>query len=158
MNIFGNVHLGYVVIETARFSDWRRFGRDAIGMHLDETLRDVMRFRLDDNACRFLLQRGPAEDVTALGWQVDDHRTFDEILTRVTEHGVPAREGGAEEAELRGVERLMRFPGPNGLTQEIFTSARRGDTPLGMVARGGFVTGEGGIGHVAVTSKKPHQM
>ena len=25
-----------------------------------------MRFRLDDNECRFLLQRGPAEDVTAL--------------------------------------------------------------------------------------------
>ena len=69
MNIFGNVHLGYIVIETDRFADWRRFGRDAIGMHLDETLRDVMRFRLDDNECRFLLQRGPAEDVTALGWQ-----------------------------------------------------------------------------------------
>ena len=44
MNIFGNVHLGYIVIETDRFADWRRFGRDAIGMHLDETLPDVMRY------------------------------------------------------------------------------------------------------------------
>ena len=158
MNIFGNVHLGYIVIETDKFADWRRFGRDAIGMHLDDTLRDVMRFRLDDNECRFLLQRGPGEDVTTLGWQVDDHATFDEILTRVTGHGVPIREGGAEEAALRGVERLMRFPGPNGLTQEIFTRARRGDTPLEMAAGGGFVTGEGGIGHVAVTSKKPHKV
>ena len=66
--VFGNVHLGYVVIETEKFADWRRFGRDAIGMHLDEALPDVMRFRLDDNECRFLLQRGPAEDATALGW------------------------------------------------------------------------------------------
>jgi 2,3-dihydroxybiphenyl 1,2-dioxygenase len=157
MNIFGNVHLGYIVIETDRFADWRRFGHDAIGMHLDEALRDVMRFRLDDNECRFLLQRGPAEDVTALGWHIDDHRTFDEILTRVTRHGVPIQEGTAEEAALRGVERLMRFPGPNGLAQEIFVRARRSDTP-DMAVRGGFVTGEGGIGHVALTSKKPHQV
>jgi 2,3-dihydroxybiphenyl 1,2-dioxygenase len=158
MNIFGNVHLGYIVIETDRIADWRRFGHDAIGMHLDETLRDVMRFRLDDNECRFLLQRGPAEDVTALGWQIDDHRTFDEILTRVTRHGVPINEGTVEEAALRGVERLMRFPGPNGLVQEIFVRARHSDTPPDMAVRGGFVTGEGGIGHVAVTSKKPHQI
>jgi 2,3-dihydroxybiphenyl 1,2-dioxygenase len=158
MSIFGNVHLGYIVIETNRFADWRRFGHDAIGMHLDEALRDVMRFRLDDNECRFLLRRGPAEDVTALGWHIDDHRTFDEILTRVTRHGVPIKEGTAEEAALRGVERLMRFPGPNGLAQEIFVRARRSDTTPDMAVRGGFVTGEGGIGHVALTSKKPHQV
>ena len=93
MNIFGSVHLGYIVVETEKFTDWRRFGRDAIGMHLDETGPDVLRFRLDDHQCRFLLRRGPAEDVTALGWQVDDHRTFDEILARVTRHGVPVIEG-----------------------------------------------------------------
>jgi len=158
MNIFGNVHLGYIVIETDRFADWRRFGRDAIGMHLDEALRDVIRFRLDDNECRFLLQRGPAEDVTALGWQIDDHNTFDEILARIRGHGVPTKEGTAEEAALRGVERLIWFPGPNGLVQEIFTRARRSATPPDMAVRGGFVTGEGGIGHVAMTSKKPHHI
>jgi 2,3-dihydroxybiphenyl 1,2-dioxygenase len=158
MSIFGNVYLGYIVIETKRFADWRRFGRDAIGMHLDEALPDVMRFRLDDNECRFLLRRGPAEDVTALGWQVDDHDTFDEVLTRVTRRGVPITAGTAEEAALRGVERITRFPGPNGLVQEIFTRARHSDTLPDMAVRGGFVTGEGGIGHVAVTSKKPHQI
>ena len=134
MNIFGNVHLGYVVIETEKFADWRRFGCDAIGMHLDETLPDVMRFRLDDHQCRFLLQRGPAEDVTALGWHIDDHNTFDEILTRVTKHGVPVQEGTKEESDLRGVERLTRFPGPNGLTQEIFTRPRIDSSPLNMAA------------------------
>jgi 2,3-dihydroxybiphenyl 1,2-dioxygenase len=157
-DIFGNVHLGYVVVETEKFADWRRFGRDAIGMHVDETLADVMRFRLDDNECRFLLQRGPAEDVITFGWQLDDHNTFDEVVSRVTRHGVPLTEGSAEEAELRGVERLMRFPGPNGLAQEIFTHARTSDAPLDMRVGGGFVTGEAGMGHVAITTKKPHQM
>lgn len=158
MTVFGNVHLGYIVIETDKFADWRRFGQDAIGMHYDETLPDVMRFRLDDNECRFLLQRGTAEDVTALGWQLDDHATFDEILARVTGHGVPVTEGTPEEAALRGVERLVRFPGPNGLAQEIFTRARTGNAPLAMRIGGGFVTGQSGMGHVAITSKKPHQL
>ena len=103
MNVFGKVHLGYVVVQTEKFEDWRRFGRDAIGMHLDEALPGVMRFRLDDNECRFLLQRGPAEDVTALGWELDDHATFETIEARIAAHGVPLSHGSAEEAALRGV-------------------------------------------------------
>lgn len=157
-SVFGNVRLGYVVIETQKFADWRRFGRDGVGLHVDDALGDVLRFRLDDHECRFLLQRGPAEDVTALGWQVDDHTTFDDIVGRVVRHGVPVSEGRAEEAALRGVERLVRFPGPNGLTQEIFTRARPAVAPLRMTVRGGFVTGDCGIGHVAITTKKPQQM
>jgi 2,3-dihydroxybiphenyl 1,2-dioxygenase len=68
------------------------------------------------------------------------------------------REGAAEEAELRGVERFTSFPGPNGLTQEIFTRAHTDPAPLQMRTQHGFVTGEDGMGHVAVVSKRPHQM
>ena len=157
-SVFGKAHLGYVVIETQKFSDWRRFGRDAIGMHLDDGPSDVVRFRLDDNECRFLLQHGPAEDVTALGWHLDDHEAFDTVLARVKGHGVPITEGTDEEAALRGVERLVRFPGPNGLDQEVFTRARTGAAPLRMVTGGGFVTGAAGMGHVAITTRKPHQL
>jgi len=157
-SVFGKVHLGYIAIETQKFSEWRRFGRDAVGMHLDDVSADAMRFRLDDHECRFLLRHGPAEDVTTLGWQLDDHATFDTILARVRQHGVPVVEGTDDEAALRGVERLVRFPGPNGLTQEVFTRARGGEAPLQLAARGGFVTGAAGMGHVAVTTTRPHQL
>ncbi|MEN4474461.1 VOC family protein [Mycolicibacterium cosmeticum] len=157
MNVFGRVRLGYLVIETERFEEWRRFGREAIGMHVDDAGTDAMRFRLDEHACRFLLQRGPAEDVITLGWQARDHDTLDEILRRVSGHGVPATEGTADEAALRGVQRLVRLPGPNGLDQEVFVRAAVSTEPV-ILGTGGFVTGEYGIGHVAVTSKKPHQM
>ncbi|BBY25363.1 VOC family protein [Mycobacterium stomatepiae] len=154
LSVFGSVHLGYVVIETNKISDWKRFGRDAIGMHLDDMAPDTVRFRLDDNECRVLLRRGPAEDVVALGWQLDGHATFDEISRRVADHGVPALEGTDEEAKLRGVERFLRFPGPNGLGQEIYTTART--APLSLDVPGsGFVTGAGGMGHVALPTKKP---
>ena len=156
-SVFGDVHLGYVVVETERFADWHRFGRDAIGMHVDTPSSDTMRFRLDDQACRVLLQRGPAEDVSAIGWQADDHDTFDSVLERVKSHGVPVLEGTDEQAALRGVERVLRFPGPKGLAQEVYVRARTSDEPLRMRASG-FVTGEGGLGHIALTSKAPAQV
>lgn len=153
-SVFGDVQLAHVVIETERFADWRRFGEDAIGMHCDELDGDTMRFRLDDHQCRVLLRRGPAEDVTAIGWQLDGHDTVDEVAARVAAHGVPVGECSDREAALRGVERLLSFPGPKGLVQEVFTTVRTAAEPL-RIRHGGFVTGAGGMGHVAVTSTKP---
>ena len=157
VSVFGAVHLGYVVIETNRFTDWRRFGTEAIGMHRDDLDAGLTRFRLDDQECRFLLRRGPAEDVVATGWHLDDHTTFERIEARVRAHGVPVAEGTREEAELRGVERLLRFPGPKGITQEIYTTPALTPEPLRMLASG-FVTGDSGMGHIAITSTKPAQL
>ncbi|MCC5577623.1 VOC family protein [Microtetraspora sp. AC03309] len=153
-SVFGAVHLGYLVIETDRFADWRRFGTDAIGMHHDTLDTDRMRFRLDDQECRFLLRRGPAEDVVAIGWHVDDHATFEQIEARIRTHGVPVTEGTAEEAALRGVERLVRFPGPKRIAQELYTTPVKATRPLRMHSAG-FVTGASGMGHIALTSTKP---
>ncbi|WP_211168079.1 VOC family protein [Brevibacterium sp. 'Marine'] len=156
-SIFGAIHLGYVVIETERFTDWHRFGADAIGLHVDVLDADVMRFRMDDHSCRFLLQRGPAEDLVAAGWEIDDHETFDEVLRRVTARGVPVEEGSPDECRLRGVERLWRFPGPKGIKTEIFTTAVRSDEPLNMQISS-FVTDDSGMGHLALTTKHPEQL
>lgn len=156
-DLFGAVHLGYIVVDTNRFADWRRFGADAIGLHVDQLDRDTMRFRLDEHECRFLLRRGAAEDVTAVGWLIDDHETFDVVLGRVTDAGLPVTEGSADECGLRGVERLWRFPGPNGMTTEVFTRARTTAKPLRML-QSGFVTGGGGMGHIAITARRPEQV
>ena len=151
-DIFGSVHLGYIVIETNKLADWKRFGLDAVGMHVDEIARDVTRFRIDDRECRFLLQRGPKEDVTAFGWHIDGHETFDVILGRVAERGLPVIEGTPDECALRGVERLWRIAGPKGVVTEIFTRPLVTPAPLHMKNRE-FVTGDSGMGHVAIAAK-----
>ncbi|MEU1205036.1 VOC family protein [Nocardia sp. NPDC005825] len=153
-SVFGAVHLGYIAVRSNRLPQWRRFGADAIGLHVDEIDPGTLRFRLDDRECRFLIERGPAEDVTALGWQIDDHQTFDRILARVADRGVPITEGSADQAALRGVERLWRFAGPKGLAQEIFTTSTTTAAPLRMLSSG-WVTGEAGLGHVAMVSREP---
>ncbi|MGW4355159.1 VOC family protein [Nocardia sp. NPDC004582] len=156
-SVFGAVHLGYIAVQSNRLPQWRRFGADAIGLHVDEIDGGALRFRLDDRECRFLIERGPAEDVTAIGWQIDDHQTFDRILARVADRGVPITEGSADEAALRGVERLWRFAGPKGLAQEIFTTPVSAPAPLRMLSSG-WVTGEAGLGHVAIVSREPEAM
>ncbi|MCP2319198.1 2,3-dihydroxybiphenyl 1,2-dioxygenase [Nocardia amikacinitolerans] len=156
-SVFGAVHLGYVAVRSRKLTDWDRFGALAIGMHVDRLDADTLRFRLDDHACRFLIERGPAEDVTALGWQIDDHETFDRIVARVADRGVPIEEGTPDEAVLRGVERLWRFPGPKGIATEIFTTAVTTPEPLRMLSSG-WVTGEAGMGHVAIVSREPESM
>ncbi|MFE6923030.1 VOC family protein [Nocardia sp. NPDC057663] len=156
-SVFGAVHLGYVVVQSERLTDWQRFGSDAIGMHVDRHSPDSLRFRLDDHACRFLIQRGPAEDVTALGWQIDDDDTFDRIVARIADRGVPIVEGNPDQAALRGVERLWRFAGPKGIAQEIFTVPVTTPEPLVMQSSG-WVTGEAGLGHVAIVSREPEAM
>ncbi|WP_433527595.1 VOC family protein [Nocardia pseudovaccinii] len=156
-SVFGSVHLGYVAVQSNRLPDWRRFGAEAIGMHVDQVDPNALRLRLDERACRFLIQRGPAEDVTALGWHIDDDDTFDRIIARVTDRGVPVVEGTPEETALRGVERLWRFPGPKGIAQEIFTAPISTPEPLRMLSSG-WVTGEAGMGHVAIVSREPEAM
>jgi 2,3-dihydroxybiphenyl 1,2-dioxygenase len=155
-DIFGRAHLGYLVIETRRFADWRRFGTDGVGMGADEPDPDHLRFQLDAHRCRFLLQRGPAEDVAAVGWHLDDQEALDAVARRISDRGLPITEGTADEAELRGVERLARFPGPKGLVHEVFT--RPLVDAADARATGRFVTGEGGLGHIAVTTTRPEQL
>ena len=62
---------------------------------------------------------------TALGWQLDDHESFDTVLAarhpaRCSRHGGHGRGGGAARRGTSGA-----FSGPNGLTQEIFTRPPR---------------------------------
>lgn len=48
-------------------------------------------------------------------------------------------------------------PGPKGITQEIRTTPVIAAEPLRMLASG-FVTGESGMGHVAITSARPTRL
>jgi 2,3-dihydroxybiphenyl 1,2-dioxygenase len=156
-DIFGSARLGYVVVESNRLTDWNRFGADAIGLHVDELTRDSLRFRLDERECRFLIRHGGSEDVVATGWEVDDHESFEVILGRVAAAGLPVLKGSEEDAALRGVERLWRFPGPKGIATEIFNRPRTSTAPLKM-QNAAFVTDRAGMGHLAITTTRPEHL
>lgn len=155
--LFGRVRLGYLLVESQRLDEWQRFAADGIGTHVDRTGPDVLALRIDAHERRVVVSRGTAEDVTALGWQLDDHDCLQLALERLRRLRVAVTEVTDERAELRGVERYWRFVGPKGLPSELFVEPRL--DPRGLAMRASrFMTGAGGIGHVAISTREPESM
>lgn len=156
-NIFGAVSMGYAVIESRKLDAWKQFCVQGLGMHLATQSADELAFRIDGHARRLIIQHGPAEDFAAVGWQVRDQATLHVIIDRLTGRGIDVTEGSPEEAARRGVAAFWRVLGPKALPLELFVEAETTDAPLRMLSSG-FVTGEGGMGHVAITSRLPEKM
>ena len=153
-DLFGAVSLGYLVVESRRLERWKVFLRDGIGLHLAASDANTLAFRMDGHARRLLVQDGPAEDVVAIGLQLRDAAALQTAVDRLKRCGIPIEDGSEAEAALRGVARFLRVKGPKGLPVELFVGPRISDEPLQMLASG-FVTGAGGMGHVAMTTRLP---
>lgn len=156
-NVFGQVSMGYALIESNHLESWRRFTEKGLGLHLECAEDDLLAFRMDEHQRRLIITKGSAEDFVAMGLQVNDDRTLNLILDRLRDHKIDVSEGSAQEAAMRGVKSFWRFVGPKGLTLELFTQPITTDEPLKMLTSG-FITGEGGMGHVAITSRRPEKM
>ncbi len=155
-SIFGRVRMGYTLVESRRADQWYRFTKEALGMHVQRDAGALV-CRLDEHARRIIVVDGPAEDIAALGYQLDDEATLQVVLQRLRERSVDVAEGDAAGAALRGVERYWRVIGPKGMPIEFFTRPILSVEPLDMLASG-FCTGASGMGHVAITSCRPDAM
>ena len=152
-----SLKLGYVFIESAKLDDWERFSRDGLGLHADRLSPDLLALRVDDRERRIVIRRGPTEDVIALGWEVDDADALAQMQAHLEANGVAPVAGSADDAAIRGVELFHGFEGHKGLRQEFFCGAKRTNRPLSAKVSG-FVTGAGGLGHVALFTRKPEAL
>lgn len=155
--IFGGVRLGYVIVESNRLPEWKRFAGEGLGLHVDEISAATLALRVDDRSRRLVIQRGPAENVVALGWELDDDDALSIALERLRKTGIlPQLHRGAE-ATARGVSEFWSFIGPKRTSVELFTTPITTDHPLCMKTSA-FVTGAGGLGHIAITTREPEAM
>lgn len=144
-----DLRLGYIGIEVADLDAWEKFGRDAIGFHTERD-GDLLIFRMDDHSRRFVLWQGPKDDVAYIGWEADGEAELGQIRKTLLGMGVPCREVGAAGLQQRGVERAFSFAGPSRLPLEIYFGPRKTSAPLRPHGLSGFVTGEYGVGHIAL--------
>ena len=152
---YGLVQLGYVLVDSPRLQEWQRFVADGIGMEIAASALDTLAFRVDDRARRLVVRKSGNEDVT-LGWQVKPE-ALDLILQRLRRREIGVETAEGEQAALRGVRKLWRFLGPKRQVFELFSEPLLDGTPP-KVKASGFVTGERGLGHVAITTRKPKEM
>lgn len=155
--LFGRIRLGYVVVESARLDAWHHFASEGLGLHVDAPQPGVLALRIDEQQCRLVVRHGPAEDVVAVGWHLDDDTALQLALNRLRAANVPVQEQAAEAAALRGVERFWSFEGPKRISFELFTRPIASAASLRMKASG-FVTGAGGMGHMAIPTREPEAL
>lgn len=156
-DIFGASGMGYVVIESERLDSWRSFLEDAIGLHCQSSSSSCLAFRMDAHQRRIIIKHGSSEDFSAVGWQLRDQATLDVVLKRLSARSIPVAEGSAAEASERGVRRFWRFIGPKCIAIELFYEPLITDEPLNMRCAG-FITGEHGMGHLAITTRRASEM
>ena len=156
MTIFGNASLGYALVESRRLDDWQRFLEEGIGLHLADTDEAIRAFRMDAHARRIIVRDGVREDVAALGIELRDEAVLETVLARLSRCGIATKRVEGDEAALRGVRSFVRLEGPKRLALELCVAPLTTDEPLRM-RTSGFVTGAGGFGHLAITSKLPER-
>lgn len=140
--------LGYVVISAGDLDAWETFATELVGLQVAERTEDRLRLRNDQAWYRLDVQRGDAEGVTTLGWEVSGPAELVEFAKILESAGYDVTEESADVARDRGAMGVISFTDPDGLRVELFygqkVDKRKFVSPTGAE----FVTGEGGLGHV----------
>jgi 2,3-dihydroxybiphenyl 1,2-dioxygenase len=148
-----NVHsLGYLVFEVVNLEAWDRFLTDVIGAERGAVLAgSLVPYRIDERAARVLLREGPAEDLVALGFETPNEQLLEAVAAHAREAGHHVEPATSQEAGARGVSTIVRTVEPGGVAVELFCGPIEAETPFRMqVAKNGFVTGDQGLGHLAL--------
>lgn len=150
----GVKELAYVVYEASDLADWERFSSELLGMQVGGRDAETLTLRTDEKAYRWLVQRGPADDLVASGYEVGSSAALDRIIERVRAAGLVITEGDAALAAARRVDRIAVTADPMGNRIELVTGFADAEVPFhSNVLLGGFVTGAGGAGHQVLLSK-----
>src|SRR5208337_3816770 len=96
---YGSVQLGYVLVDSPRLDDWRRFAVDGVGMELAAGSSEALALRVDDHARRLVVRKSANEDVT-LGWQATP-QALELILQRLRRRDVDVDTAEGQDERLR---------------------------------------------------------
>ena len=116
---------------------WDRFFVDVLGM---EAVGGG-RYRMDERAWRFQVIPGERNDLSAIGWEVED---------------LDAVDGEEVDPSVRQCQRRKLLRDPAGIPVELVEGLASANTPfVSELVPGGFVADDLGLGHAVVTAPDP---
>jgi 2,3-dihydroxybiphenyl 1,2-dioxygenase len=147
--------LGYIGVTVKDPAAFGAFATGVLGLMQDASASGALRFRMDEHAWRIQIEPGDVNEVAFLGFEVAGPTELDAIVKQLREGGVAVQESDAGHRAERGVLGLISCKDPEGLTVEVYYGPTlRLEAPFvspAGVAR--FVTGEQGLGHIAMATK-----
>ncbi len=145
--------LGYVRVQTRELDRWRSITVEGLGFA--ESPREgssALHLRMDEREERLVIEPGPEEKVLAVGWEVRDQFALSAVGRALEASAVDVELLGEEECHHRRVDGAIRFTDPSGLTIEVFHGPVLDDHPVRTRWMQRFVTGDQGMGAVAVAA------
>ena len=143
----GLVRFGSTVVE-----EWRGFAADILGMSVSDGPDGSLLLRMDERPYRIAIVPSATDRLLAAAFEVRDRVALEVAVRELEAAGVAVKEGSADEAAARQVERFVAFNDPNGNPLEIFYSQAVDGLAAQLPHGGGFVTGALGCGHVVLPS------
>ena len=144
-----SVALAYMLVEGNDVDGFDAFATGILGMQRSlPPAPEHTAYRLDANAQRIVVRRGPADDLVAAGFEAGSPEAFAAAVDRVRRAGVATRAGTAEEARIRRVAEFVWFTDPEGNRVELCHGLESAAEPFSSsLIPGGFKTGSLGMGH-----------
>ena len=148
----GDCSLGYFLFEVSDLDAWDRFLVHVVGAEKGESLGgSVFSYRIDDHVARILLRQGPADDLIALGFQVQSEQALADFRARAEHAGHSTNDASHADAQRRGVRSFVQISEPGGIEVDVFVDPVLAQKPFSReIVRHGFVTGQQGVGHLAL--------
>jgi len=146
--------LGYLGFEVSDLKRWDQFASEVMGLAVSAGPRANTRWlRMDEQRCRFILTEGAADDLAFAGWRVPSVVAVEAFGQHLDKLGIAWVWGSDEECALRAVQGMIHFADPTGSRHEVFCAPLLATDRFGSAkVASGFVTGEGGLGHVVYQS------
>jgi biphenyl-2,3-diol 1,2-dioxygenase len=142
--------LAYCGVGVADVDAWVRFAVEALG--LSPADRDgVRRLRMDGKAWRFAVHDGPENYLLYAGFVVGVEGVLYCLRLRLDAAGIPWTDLDQAECGAREVGAGFWVRDPDGLRIELVRDHALATAPFRSELTGGFLTGEGGLGHVVLS-------
>ncbi len=154
-----NLTLSHLGFEVSDLAAWETFATQVLGLTVARRGADgAFSLRMDGHAQRLWITPGPRDDLSFVGFEVDDGAALEARVAHVQSMGVDVAWAEADEAAARDVARLARFKDLNGVQVELVCGAARATGPFAseaLISR--FVADDLGLGHVVMRARDRQQ-
>ncbi|MDT0575350.1 VOC family protein [Croceicoccus sp. F390] len=145
--------LAYIRIAAQDTAAWRSFGCDILGVALAHDEADRLDFRIDARPWRLRIEKSDRDGFAAAGFECANEADWAAVLKRVEAAGHKVTHHTTQEAAGRAASGLASFTDPSDNAIELVWGSRVSGTPfVSPQAVSGFVTGDGGMGHIVLPS------